>query len=322
MVSRTGGAVARRRAILALNLGGGAGFELWQYMDRAPRAPDFVVSVGDLGIFAAKIRSKDINAAFRDFRLRGVSVLSPAVLSDPAGGAHFFLQDPYGNTFQITQSDYSFAETPAAVGGVSGCLIGVSDMELSKRFYGQVLGYQHVVYETEGIFPDLRCVPGGNLPVLRARLQRTTPHSGHFTNMLGPSELELVQTVRGTPRRIFANRCWGDLGFIHLCFDVTGMDALFGLCAQHGVFPLVDSKTRFQMEDAAGRFSYVEDPDGMLVEFVETYRIPIVKKLHWHVDLDRRPVDKPLPNWILKLLRFNRVTPRGLQAWKSRHGNC
>jgi len=33
------------------------------------------------------------------------------------------------------------------------------------------------------------------------------------------------------------------------------------------------------MGEASGHFAYVEDPDGTLIEFVETHKIPIIKKL-------------------------------------------
>jgi len=43
----------------------------------------------------------------------------------------------------------------------------------------------------------------------------------------------------------------------------------------------------FDMGEAAGRFSYIEDPDGTLIEFVETHKIPIFKKLGWYLHLEK-----------------------------------
>ena len=40
----------------------------------------------------------------------------------------------------------------------------------------------------------------------------------------------------------------------------------------------VDSNESFDMGDAAGRFSYIEDPDGTLIEFVETHKLPYREK--------------------------------------------
>jgi hypothetical protein len=61
------------------------------------------------------------------------------------------------------------------------------------------------------------------------------------------------------------------------------------------------------MGAAAGHFSYIEDPDGTLIEFIETHRIPILKKIGWYLNLKKRNPTKPLPSWILKAMRFNRV---------------
>nr|HMP31069.1 VOC family protein [Saprospiraceae bacterium] len=60
------------------------------------------------------------------------------------------------------------------------------------------------------------------------------------------------------------------------------------------------------MGEAAGRFAYIEDPDGTLIEFVETHKIPIVKKLNFYYDLRKRPIQKPLPSlmlWAMSLMR-------------------
>jgi hypothetical protein len=43
------------------------------------------------------------------------------------------------------------------------------------------------------------------------------------------------------------------------------------------------------------------------VEFVEAYRLAIIKRLGWSMDLRSRPADKPLPRWMLRALSFSRV---------------
>ena len=46
------------------------------------------------------------------------------------------------------------------------------------------------------------------------------------------------------------------------------------------------------MGEAAGHFAYIEDPDGTLIEFVETLKIPIIKKLGWYINLEKRAPEK------------------------------
>ena len=96
-----------------------------------------------------------------------------------------------------------------------------------------------------------------------------------------------------------------DPGFIQLCFDVTGMNEFGRFCAEKGYPFTVDSCPDgqiFDMGDASGRFTYNEDPDGTLVEFVESYRIPGVKKLGWFIDMGRRDASKPLPKFLFRMM--------------------
>jgi len=60
------------------------------------------------------------------------------------------------------------------------------------------------------------------------------------------------------------------------------------------------------MGEAAGHFSYIEDPDGALIEFVETHKIPILKKIGWYLDIRKRDPLKPLPKWMIKSLGLNK----------------
>ncbi|GAF77410.1 unnamed protein product, partial [marine sediment metagenome] len=69
----------------------------------------------------------------------------------------------------------------------------------------------------------------------------------------------------------------------------------------------VDSSKSFDMGEAAGHFSYIEDPDGTLIEFVETHKVPVIKKIGWYINLKKNPPEKALPGWMVKTLRFNRV---------------
>ena len=140
-------------------------------------------------------------------------------------------------------------------------------------------------------------------------LTHSHARKGGFSRLLGPSQIELVslQDTTTAPRKIYENRFWGDLGFIHLCFDIVGMKQMEEKCKDNGFPFTIDSSKSFDMGEAAGHFSYIEDPDGTLIEFVETHKIPILKKIGWYLDLRKRKPEKPLPNWMLKALALNRV---------------
>ena len=138
-------------------------------------------------------------------------------------------------------------------------------------------------------------------------LQHKRDKFGGFGELLGPTEIELIQALDRSPKKIYQNRFWGDLGYIHICFDVHGMDALREKASRMNHPFTVDSSQSFDMGDAAGHFSYVEDPDGTLIEFVETHKVPILKSLGWHIDLKKRNPLKPLPRWLIKAMKVHRV---------------
>lgn len=308
MLPYTGGQPQERHAILALNLQGGGGMEIWQYTQRTPLPPAFVPQLGDLGIFSAKVKCKDVQACFHDLRKRGVNIQNNPALR-PDGEEHFFVKDPWGNTFEVVGSkDWFSRGLPAHTGGMYGCSIGVSDMARSVIFYREILGYDQVVYDQTEQFADWQGVDGGFGRYCRVLLRHSAKRQGPFSRMLGDTEIELVQALDRTPRKIYENRFWGDLGFIHLCFDITGMAELKSFCAEKGHPFTVDSSGSFDMGEAAGYFAYIEDPDGTLIEFVETHKIPILKKLNWYLRLDKRSNPaKPLPKLMLKMLGMGRV---------------
>lgn len=308
MLPYTGGEPRDRHAVLALNTQGGGGFEIWQYTSRVPQPADFEPQLGDLGIFVGKQKTRDVAASYADLKARGVTLGD--LHERPDGRQHFFVKDPYGNHFEVVSADGWFHTDKHAMGGAYGAYIGVTDMARSMAFYRDVLGYDVVKYDETAVFPAFAELPGGTQRVRRVLLQHSAPRKGAFSKMLGASEIELIQTLDRTPVSIFKDRFWGDLGFIHLCFDIVGMDEMRDKCEAAGHPFTVDSKKalagKFDMGEAAGNFSYIEDPDGTLIEFVETLKVPILKKLGWYLNLANRPAEKPLPKWMLRAMALNR----------------
>lgn len=302
MLPYTGGQPRSRHAILALNMMGGGGAEIWQYTSREGQRANFDIQAGDLGIYIAKFKSVDIKQSHE--QLAQNNEVSEIVTS-PEGAPHFYAKDPDGNLIELVGSDNWFGKKLSHSGGVCGAVIGVSDMDKSIGFYKDVLGYDKVVYDTTGGQKDFSFFANGQ-SFRRVLLRHSAPRKGAFAKLFGQTEIELIQSTDRTPRKIFEDRMWGDVGYIHLCFDITGMNALRGYCLSYGCPFTVDSGD-FDMGEAAGQFAYIEDPDGTLIEFVETHKVPIMKKLGWYLDLRKRPADKSLPTWMLKAMGLSRV---------------
>jgi catechol 2,3-dioxygenase-like lactoylglutathione lyase family enzyme len=300
MVRYTDGNIRRRRAILAVNMAGGGGAEIWESKNPLPIACAFEPKMGDLGIFALKIKSKDVMTLSKSKSL--------PTFRTPENKPTAWLKDNYDNQLQLVEDDSWFMNSSANTGGVLGVVLGVSDMDKALKLYKDVLGLESIVYDKTGSFDDFSGLNADSKQFRRVLLRKSQSAEGAFSRLFGNIELELVQALDISDRKtIMEGRSWGDLGFIHLCFDALNMDKLGDKLLANGFPFVVDSANSFDMGDAAGRFTYIEDPDGTLIEFVETHKVPILKKIGWYINLKKRKTQNPLPNWMVKTLGWGRV---------------
>jgi catechol 2,3-dioxygenase-like lactoylglutathione lyase family enzyme len=301
----TNGLECTRYAALAMNMEGGGGFEIWQHTGMVPQPPIFDIKLGDCGIFICKMKCRDVQKAYNTHLSMGLSVLGSPT-HDPQGNLHYYLTDPYNNIFEVVADEYYYMKQKSLTGGVAGAVIGVSNIQEALRVYSGILQYSKVIYDKTGQFDDLSVLPGGNEKYRRILLKHES-RTGPFSKLLGPTQIELIEPMDRKPRNIFQDRIWGELGYIHLCFDIQGMDLLKKECEDEGIPFTVNSADSFDMGTAAGHFSYISDFDGTPIEFVETHKLPIVEKIGWYMNLKGRDTKKSLPDWMIKTLTFDRV---------------
>ena len=304
MTKYTGGKVYNRQAVLTMNLAGGGGFEIWQYKNREPKKSESQIKYGDIGICAAKIKCPNITDA-HNFLSPQKNLSISRVQTDPVKASHFWVKDYIGNSFNLVQGDQWFKHTNSKTGAVTGAVIGVSNIENSLSFYQNFLGIHEIIFDVTGNYVDN--YEDVKIYCRRVLLRKKVTGYGAFSKLLGAVEIELVQRLDGDAVKIFEDRFWGDCGFIHLCFDVLNMDGLKKHADSLGIKFTVDSHGSFAMDNASGRFCYVEDPDGTLIELVETHKIPILKKLGLYLNLKNRNRQKPLPDWMINLLSLSKV---------------
>ncbi len=308
MLPYTGGKPRPRRAVLAVNLRGGGGFEVWQPKDNNITPPAEAPMLGDKGIAVCKVKATDINKAYSHLKTVEGATMITEILQSPYGPKHFYIYDPYGNIFEIVEDGYVLVDLKDyATGGVHGAVIGVTDMEKSLKYYSALIGYDKVLYDETGVFDDLKALPGGDGRFRRTVITSSSAPAGPLSDLYGPACIELLQAYDRTPKKIFEGRMWGDPGFIQICFDVRNMEGMRERVKSLGGDFICDSGTDFKMETANGRFTYVEDPDGTLIELVETFKIPILKDYGIFLNLAKRDSRKPLPKFMTRALKFLRV---------------
>lgn len=310
MLPYTGGVPQRRHACIALNLQGGGGFEIWQYAERRPRPAAQPAAAGDLGIFAATIKSR-CPESFRRL-LCDRRVQAGPLAEMPDGTPSFFVRDPWDNCFRVVQDTSVYIERGWLGGGITGAMIGCSDIDRSLHLYRDLLGYGRTVYDRTGCFADLAFLPGGQGRFRRVLLADDGNRQGAFARLYGAGTIELVQALDRKPVKIYEGRFWGDPGFIQLCMDVTNMRGLERRFAAEG-FPFTVDSCRndghFDMGEASGHFVYVEDPDGTLIELVEAHKLTILKRPHLAINMLARDRRKPFPKLLFRLLgRFASVS--------------
>lgn len=302
MLPYTNGSPKDRHAALVYNYQGGGGLEIWQHLSITSRPPIATVKPGDIGIWAIHIKVKSIKKS-----IQSLEKLQIPIISIDERTNSFYTKDPYENIIKIVAYDEFLTNKGLHSGGILGCSVGVTDIERSLPFYQSILGYDQILDDYTGEVKPFNALTPQKSTYRVINLTHTQSKNGPFSALLGKSQIQLVQNLDQTPATIFADRIWGELGYIHLCFDTTGMDALKQRCAELTYPFTVDSGDSFDMGEAAGRFAYTEDPDGTLIEFVETHKISLFKKIGWYYNVQKRQHKGRLPSWLIWAMGLNRI---------------
>ena len=300
--------IQKMHTCITLNLQGGGGFETLQFTEREPQRASSDTQIGDLGIFMAKIKSHNIADYHEELSLKYKNI--SAIFTDPRGLPTFYIYDPFGNCFQVVEDNYVFLDEDILCGGVVGVMIGVSDIDRSLPLYKDILGYDTVIYDKTGIFNDWQTLKGGSGQFRRILLGHSSHPSGPFAGLYGNGTIELVQVLDREPRKIYEGRLWGDPGFSQICFDVVNLPALEVFCESRGYKFTLNSGAQyapFNMGQVSGHFAFMEDADGTLIEFVEAEKIPLINRLDFCINLQKRNQNKQLPELLFYLMKLNKV---------------
>jgi len=296
-----------KRATMILNLQGGCAMEVVNPTSFKPKQVEFEIELGDIAIYITQVKTRDVKATFDYFKKNGAKLLSE-VVQMPNGKDTFYVEDPNGLIFQILPGQNFYTKGKHISGGPNGCVIGVTDIEKSLKLYSGILGYDKVVYDETGIFADFKSLKGGEKRFRRIRLTQSNPPGGGFAKVSADTYIELIQALEYEPKKVWKGRIWGDVGFVHVGMDVRGMKPLGQELDEKGFGFTCDTEDTLDMGGTTRvHCTYIDDPDGILIEMIEVYKIPIIEKLGVFLNVEKRDPLKPLPDFMLKALRFSRI---------------
>lgn len=189
------------------------------------------------GIRRLTLYFRDPQALAERFKAHGLT--EPKFESEPGGkpGSRALVADPDGNQIELV---FPAAESPEAVFESIELRLTVNDLEKSRKFYREFIGFQ----ELEPI-PE---APGGGGALHPFRHGNTTLVLGSFGNAL-PANTGLWQEARGMR---------------YIQYIVRDLDAVSDFAKTSGVkiaqpiFPL----------GKLARIMFIADPDGIINEFV------------------------------------------------------
>jgi len=265
------GALVEMRVIMAMNVAGGAAIELVEHTSTRPKEPEEALQWGDIGYLELGLKAYHLDDLYLDLKSKGVEFITPVrgmELSSGGTERYAYLKDPDGLLVQLVEEP---GGKRPVVGGVRHVAIGVTDMDRSRQFYRDVLGFSELMHEFKGHMPELDDVTGGRemeMVILGHR-----PGAESVLPLLEKAIVKLVHTPGYKGKPAFEDRRWGDIGLMEMAFDVIDLaETTNGLISQGA--ELSHPTTRVDMgQGTIGCFSYVKDPDGIIVELVEVEKV-------------------------------------------------
>jgi catechol 2,3-dioxygenase-like lactoylglutathione lyase family enzyme len=142
--------------------------------------------------------------------------------------------------------------------------VGVSDMESSLAFYGQ-LGFRDVAFDYTGALAGIDAVTGHATSEARVVLVRTDNPT-----VLGRASIKLVQLLDRPPPPTPLGQAWGEPGICEVCVHVNHQADFYRDLVAAGHTGLMEpNESDLPPYQTHCGLSYVSDPDGAKIELIE-----------------------------------------------------
>ncbi len=146
-----------------------------------------------LGVLGVKIKTDRVRRLFYDMKYEGVGIKSGLAFTPPQSES-FWLRDSNGMMIQVYgHDDFLRRDSKILSGGVSGLMIGVTDLDAAIEYYSHY-GYTDVIYRGKNVFEDLKAFNNCRREVNRAILE-LEPRKGGLSLFTGITHLDLIEIV-------------------------------------------------------------------------------------------------------------------------------
>ena len=137
--------------------------------------------------------------------------------------------------------------------------VGVKDAECSRRFYGELLGFNNLLGDSTDYLEELKPVIGA---LVQARMITLSEKASR-------SILQIVEHTSTKPLQAQEPIAWGDSGYLELGLRAFRLQELYLDLKSRGV----DFVTPVRRMETSSRgrelYAYLRDPDGLLLQLVE-----------------------------------------------------
>ncbi len=137
--------------------------------------------------------------------------------------------------------------------------MGVRDMDRTYGFYKRVMGFKLKLNDHQRYEKEMEQIIG-DLVEMRILMAM---------NVAGGGAIELVQHTSTPCRELAEPAEWGDIGVLEVGFKAFKLDELHARMTAQGVDFLTPVRTMELSEGGSVRYTYLRDPDGLLIQLVE-----------------------------------------------------
>lgn len=237
---------------------GGTIIEFIHMITPVPRAIRQDSRYGDIGANKITIAVSDVNDLCSDLKDKAELFSVPKSVELPGYGSYNFVyfKDPEGNLIELV----SGTKLPVnnKFGGVRWVGISVTDLDRSISFYQKYTGLDKLFVKPHENFSGLLDEVCGS--------EQTRIRSCILSSSKGGGMVELFEVLEPRGRSIPFYTSWGDFGYLQTAMTCRNVTKIVDDFEKEGLEFFI--KLQHVPGEEGTAFSYVQDPDGIPLEFL------------------------------------------------------